>query len=99
MLQFITRFFTYLFLVTSVSAQFDVAFGGGDPATKARVVSEVKSVAAGKPFVVGLELAHPEGWHSYYLNPGGIELSPRIEWKLPEGFKAGALQWPVPGNH
>jgi thiol:disulfide interchange protein DsbD len=96
MLQFITRFFTYLFLVTSVSAQFDVAFGGGDPATKARVVSEVKSVAAGKPFVVALELAHPEGWHSYYLNPGGIELSPRIEWKLPEGFKAGALQWPVP---
>ena len=28
-------------------------------------------------------------WHSYYLNSGGVELPPSIDWKLPPGFTAG----------
>jgi len=45
---------------------------------------------------VALALTHLEGWHSYYRNPGGIEDSPTITWKLPKGFKAGDIQWPAP---
>lgn len=60
------------------------------------LIPEVTAVAPGQPFTVALKLEHPEEWHSYYLNSGGIELPPSIEWKLPNGAKAGGIQWPVP---
>jgi thiol:disulfide interchange protein DsbD len=69
---------------------------GGSLATKAEMVSEVKTVAAGETFTVALKLEHPARWHSYYKNSGGIEQSPAIQWVLPEGFSAGPIQWPVP---
>lgn len=58
--------------------------------------AEDKAIAAGKSFTVALQLAHPDGWHSYYQHSGGVELPPAIAWKLPEGFIAGPIQWPVP---
>ena len=60
------------------------------------MVSEAKTIAPGAKFSVALKLDHPEGWHSYYQNSGGIEQSPAIKWTLPEGFSAGPIQWPVP---
>ena len=62
----------------------------------ATLVPEVALVAPGNSFTVALKLEHPEGWHSYYLQSGGVELPPSITWKLPEGAKAGAIQWPTP---
>jgi thiol:disulfide interchange protein len=62
----------------------------------ASLIPEVTSISPGKPFTVALKLEHPEGWHSYYLNSGGIELPPEIKWKLPEGTTAGPIQWPAP---
>ncbi len=66
------------------------------PASLSSLIPEVTAVAPGKPFTIALKLEHPENWHSYYLNSGGVELPPSIEWKLPEGAKAGGVQWPVP---
>lgn len=60
------------------------------------LISEVTSIAPGKPFTVALKLDHPAGWHSYYLNSGGTELPPSITWKLPQGAAAGHIQWPTP---
>lgn len=65
-------------------------------ASKAEMVSEVKTIVPGGTFTVALKLEHPPGWHSYYRNSGGIEQSPTIQWVLPEGFSAGPIQWPVP---
>ncbi|MGJ8645070.1 MAG: protein-disulfide reductase DsbD family protein [Luteolibacter sp.] len=62
----------------------------------ATLTSEVTSVAPGESFTVALQLKHPIGWHSYYKNSGGIEESPTITWNLPEGAKAGEIQWPTP---
>jgi thiol:disulfide interchange protein DsbD len=64
--------------------------------SKSELLSEVKSVQPGQTFSVAFVLSHPLGWHSYYLNPGGIELPPQISWQLPPGFVAGTMQWPVP---
>ena len=64
--------------------------------TTATLVAEARATAPGKPFTVALRLQHPEGWHSYYVNPGGTETVPSINWKLPEGFSAGPIQWPTP---
>jgi thiol:disulfide interchange protein DsbD len=65
-------------------------------ASQSALVSEYKSIAPGQKFSVALALSHPEGWHSYYLNPGGIEESPEITWTMPAGFAAGPIQWPAP---
>lgn len=89
--------FSALSLLASLSpasAQFELPTGA--PKTKASLVSEVKSIAPEKSFSVALKLEHPGGWHSYYQNSGGVEEAPAIRWTLPDGFKAGPIQWPVP---
>ncbi len=68
----------------------------GKTASAAQLLAGVISIAPGKTFTVALQLAHPEEWHSYYKNSGGVELPPTLEWKLPDGFTAGPIQWPVP---
>ena len=35
-------------------------------------------------------------WHTYWKNPGDSGLPTRIQWVLPEGWKAGEIQWPYP---
>jgi len=73
--------------------------GGGDStSTKSETFSTSKAITPGQSFEVALKLTHPEGWHSYFQNPGiGIpSLIPSITWVLPEGFVAGDLQWPNP---
>ncbi len=88
----------FLTIFPAVSqAQFS-GFGGGAQGSKstATLHSEQKSIAPGDGFSLALELVHPDGWHSYYENSGGVEKSPEIAWKLPPGFTAGKIQWPVP---
>jgi len=65
-------------------------------ASAATLVSEASVITPGKSFTVALQLAHPQGWHSYYRNSGGVERPPAITWQLPNGFTAGPIQWPVP---
>lgn len=95
MIRLLPSLFALLVLMLPARAQFGLP--GAAPQTVAELTSEVKSIAAGATFSVALKLRHPEGWHSYYRNSGGIEESPSIRWTLPDGFSAGSIQWPVPG--
>src|SRR5690606_32190646 len=70
--------------------------GGQADRSQAALLSEVSALAPGQPFTVALQLKHPPGWHSYYVNSANVEDGPSISWKLPEGFQAGPIQWPVP---
>ena len=36
------------------------------------------------------------GWHGYWRNPGDAGLPMDVQWKLPDGFAAGPLRYPVP---
>ncbi|MEX1049266.1 MAG: thioredoxin family protein [Akkermansiaceae bacterium] len=81
-------------LIFPLQAQFGKSVGATSSVSE--LVSEEKVIAPGKPFTVALHLTHPENWHSYYLNSGGVELAPAIQWTLPAGFTAGPIQWPVP---
>lgn len=92
---FVMRSFLFLLLLClSSSGQFLSL--AKHSASKSQLLSEVKSIQPGQKFSVALALSHPLGWHSYYQNPGGIELPPSISWKLPPGFVAGDIQWPTP---
>jgi thiol:disulfide interchange protein len=51
---------------------------------------------AGEVLKIGLLLKHDPHWHSYWRNPGDSGLPTEIQWKLPEQWKAGPIEWPVP---
>jgi thiol:disulfide interchange protein DsbD len=60
------------------------------------LVSEAKTIAPGKTFMVGLHLQPPAGFHTYWKHPGIVGLATSVEWSLPPGFSAGEIQWPAP---
>jgi DsbC/DsbD-like thiol-disulfide interchange protein/cytochrome c biogenesis protein CcdA len=64
-------------------------------AVEAQFVSDAAAIQPGKPFTVALRLQHDPHWHSYWIAPGtGYATS--LTWTLPDGFKAGDIQWPTP---
>ncbi|MCX6968312.1 MAG: protein-disulfide reductase DsbD family protein [Verrucomicrobia bacterium] len=65
----------------------------------AALVADTSAVVPGRPFTAGLHLRMAPGWHTYWQNPGDSGLPVSITWKLPSGWKAGPLQWPLPQKH
>lgn len=64
--------------------------------TEVHLISEVKTIQPGTPFWVGLQFKPRPGWHTYWRNPGDSGAPTRIDWTLPNGFKAGDLVYPYP---
>jgi thiol:disulfide interchange protein DsbD len=66
------------------------------PHVEAELVAERTAVVPGAPLTVALRLAMIPRWHTYWRNPGDSGEPTRIEWRLPAGFQAGPIEWPVP---
>ena len=66
--------------------------------TTASLVSDVDSVAPGKPFHLGLRLQLADGWLTYWRNPGDAGMPPELTLDLPEGASAGPIAWPTPAR-
>jgi len=62
----------------------------------AELTAATDAVVPGQPLVVGLRLKHDEHWHTYWQVPGDSGLPTRIQWKLPPGWSAGPIEWPLP---
>jgi DsbC/DsbD-like thiol-disulfide interchange protein len=60
------------------------------------LIAENQWIAAGHNFYLGLHFQLEQGWHVYWVNPGDSGEPPRVEWQLPAGLSAGALEWPAP---
>jgi DsbC/DsbD-like thiol-disulfide interchange protein/cytochrome c biogenesis protein CcdA len=63
---------------------------------EAELVSERAAVVPGEPLTVALRLKAIPKWHTYWRNPGDSGEPTRIEWRLPGGFAAGEIEWPLP---
>src|SRR5947208_16323071 len=63
---------------------------------EAELVSEKTAIAPGEPLTVALLLRMERGWHTYWQNPGDSGLPTKLDWNLPSGVSAGAIQWPAP---
>jgi DsbC/DsbD-like thiol-disulfide interchange protein len=57
---------------------------------------EKRDLADGEKFDVGLYFQLEKGWHIYWVNPGDSGEPPRVDWHLPAGLTAGAIEWPTP---
>jgi thiol:disulfide interchange protein DsbD len=76
---------------TPAAAQLD-----GAPRVQTRLLAEHASVAPGGTVTIAFEQIIRPGWHTYWRNPGDVGQPTTLDWKLPAGWKAGALQWPYP---
>ena len=63
---------------------------------KIQLVPETTAIVPGQSFRVGLFIQHEKGWHTYWRQPGIVGVPTSIAWTLPEGFKAGPLEYPEP---
>ncbi|MEO8043530.1 MAG: protein-disulfide reductase DsbD domain-containing protein [Spartobacteria bacterium] len=86
--------FIVLLVVCPRAAQ-SQKFDGRELVT-AQLVAETATVVPGQPFTAGLHLKMVPGWHTYWQFPGDAGIPTEIKWKLPGGWKAGPIQWPIP---
>jgi len=82
--------------VMALACRASAAEPAGEELVAGRMLADVKSVAPGQPFAVGVMLEIKEGWHVYWKNPGDAGLATAVKFNLPEGFSAGPLRWPKP---
>jgi DsbC/DsbD-like thiol-disulfide interchange protein len=82
-------------LIVCASCAFGQAQATG-PHTTVTLLANGRTVAAGQTFLVGLQFKMEKGWHVYWENPGDSGEPPRVEWQMPAGFHAGAIEWPAP---
>ncbi|MBA2588793.1 MAG: thioredoxin family protein [Alphaproteobacteria bacterium] len=66
------------------------------PKVHARLVAEDKAVAPGGSITVALEEKIATDWHTYWKNPGDAGAPTEIQWTLPPGWTANAIEWPRP---
>lgn len=69
---------------------------GGTENVRASLILETVGLKPGAAPMAALRLEMREGWHSYWINPGDSGMETTIEWVLPAGVTAGAIQWPTP---
>lgn len=73
-----------------------------DPATARTPQVTVQLLAGqdaaipGRTLWLGLHFELAPHWHLYWRNPGDSGEAPRVQWQLPDGWRAGDIHWPVP---
>src|SRR5437763_5363638 len=68
----------------------------GRELVKATLLADSSAIVPGKPFTAGLLLQMAPGWHTYWKFSGDAGLPTELKWKLPSGWKAAEIQWPIP---
>ena len=64
--------------------------------TTVSLLAETDSYRPGQALRLGLHFRLAPGWHIYWKNPGDAGSPPELDWTLPPGARAGAIDWPAP---
>jgi len=67
-----------------------------DKNVEAQLISTETTIVPGQPFTLALRLKIDPTWHTYWINPGPTGKPTALALDLPDGWKAGNLQFPVP---
>src|SRR5689334_9267152 len=62
----------------------------------ADALANVSAIVPGEPFPVGVRLRMEPHWHTYWKYPGDAGIPTDIKWQVPEGWRVGDIQWPIP---
>jgi len=95
----------FLLLLLSITALFSSAATASsaepdwmqaEEIIEASLIAERSATTPGDTFHIGLHQIIPEGWHTYWRNPGDFGLPIELTWDLPEGVEVGDIIWPAP---
>ncbi|WP_037301964.1 protein-disulfide reductase DsbD family protein [Rubritepida flocculans] len=86
----------FLILFAPASARAAESAPVASPRATATLLADRAAIAPGESFRLMLHLALARGWHSYWTNAGDAGAAPELTVTLPEGWSAGALQFPAP---
>jgi thiol:disulfide interchange protein/DsbC/DsbD-like thiol-disulfide interchange protein len=92
-MRFLTAFFALLPASLSLTAHAEPV---RTKHVTAELVSETRALRAGSENRVAVRLEMIPEWHTYWRFPGDSGLPTEIVWHLPEGWSAGATEWPMP---
>ena len=73
-----------------------VGFAAQGAHTHVSLLLAAETAKQGDTVMAGVRLQMDPHWHTYWRNPGASGIPTKIEWQLPPGVIAGAIQWPVP---
>ena len=88
-------FAALLMLLAFAPARADSLTPGGPTHIRATLVAE-RAGAPGETITLALLMQPDRDWHGYWSNPGDAGLAPTLDWTLPKGASAAAMQFPVP---
>lgn len=55
-----------------------------------------EEVRPGQSLTLAIDLTVPDGWHTYWVNPGESGMAPDFRWTLPPGITLSAIHYPAP---
>ncbi len=68
----------------------------GRELVQASLIADTATIVPGQPFTAGLLLKMAPNWHTYWQCPGDAGIPTELKWQLPQGWRAGPIQWPIP---
>lgn len=68
------------------------------PHASVELIAAAESAAAGADLWVAVRFQLEHGWHIYWQNPGDSGSAPTFAWQVPEGVRAGEVEWPAPSR-
>jgi len=66
---------------------------------RAKLVADIAAVKPGESFNLGVLMKIDPGWHVYWKYPGDAGLPTRVQFKVPDGFSVGKINWPIPNAY
>ena len=64
--------------------------------SQAHLLSSTQIAQKGSHIDIGIYLKLPQGWHTYWKNPGDIGQAPKVQWNIPTPLKISLIKWPIP---
>src|SRR3954468_3936890 len=76
-----------------------LTFSAQGAKTDVRLALDLETARPGDTVMAGVHMHMPPSWHTYWRNSGDSGGPTTIDWELPPGVTAGAIQWPVPEKY
>src|SRR2546423_1485167 len=92
----IRRSVLFLWLLALIAMTAQGQMYQGRQLVEADALANVSAIVPGEPFLAGVRLKMQPHWHTYWKYPGDAGIPTDIKWELPEGWRAGSIQWPIP---
>ena len=72
--------------------------GAGEGVDASLVFDASMPLVPGELFTAMVVLDLKPGWHTYWHYPGDSGIPPKVEWHLPQGWKAGPIEFSIPNQ-